>query len=185
MFNLSRYFSTLSFILIVLAAGVLGPLYQKLSLQQMQELAEGRNVAMAQVFRNSYGPLIEALVQEAVGKDMAALRHSESAGQLHGETLALLRGTAVIKIRLYNRVGNLIFTSDEDQSGGNSLDKSGFRAALRGVVGSELTHMSKINGLEGALSEVDVLSTYVPIPGKDGAVEGAFEFCQDVTPFVR
>jgi hypothetical protein len=53
MFNLSRYFSTVSFILIVLAAGVLGPLYQKLSLQQLQTLAESRNVAMAQVFQNS------------------------------------------------------------------------------------------------------------------------------------
>jgi hypothetical protein len=53
MFNLSRYFSTVSFILIVLAAGVLGPLYRQLSLQQMQDLAESRNVAMAQVFQNS------------------------------------------------------------------------------------------------------------------------------------
>lgn len=185
MFNLSRYFSTLSFILIVLAAGVLGPLYQKLSLQQMQELAEGRNVAMAQVFRNSLGPLIDALMLEAVGKDMAALRSSENAGQLHGEALALLRGTAMIKIRLYNRVGNLIFTSDADQSGGNSLDKSGFRAALRGVVGSELVHLPEISGIAGSLRDADVLSTYIPILGKDGAVEGAFEFCQDVTPFVR
>jgi hypothetical protein len=31
MFNLSRYFSTVSFILIVLAAGVLGPFYRQLS----------------------------------------------------------------------------------------------------------------------------------------------------------
>ena len=39
MFNLSRYFLTLSFVLVVLAAGVLGPLYRHLSLQQMNELA--------------------------------------------------------------------------------------------------------------------------------------------------
>lgn len=30
MFNLSRYFLTLSFVLVVLAAGVLGPLYHNL-----------------------------------------------------------------------------------------------------------------------------------------------------------
>jgi 2-amino-4-hydroxy-6-hydroxymethyldihydropteridine diphosphokinase len=53
MFNLSRYFSTLSFILIVMAAGVLGPLYRLLSVQQMTELAEHRNVAMSQVFETA------------------------------------------------------------------------------------------------------------------------------------
>ena len=52
MFNLSRYFSTVSFILVVLAAGVLGSLVPE-ALLQMQALAESRNVAMAQVFQNA------------------------------------------------------------------------------------------------------------------------------------
>ena len=53
MFNLSRYFSILSFILVVLAAGALGPLYREVSMRQMASLASDRNLAIAQVFRNS------------------------------------------------------------------------------------------------------------------------------------
>ena len=66
MFNLSRYFSTVSFILVVLAAGVLGPLYQKLSLQQMQALAESRNVAMAQVFQNALQSALASVISDSV-----------------------------------------------------------------------------------------------------------------------
>jgi hypothetical protein len=74
MFNLSRYFSTLSFILIVLAAGLLGPLYRYISLQQMTALAENRNLAMAQIVENSLGPILIPLVGSTVGRDAAALR---------------------------------------------------------------------------------------------------------------
>jgi hypothetical protein len=49
MFNLSRYFSTLSLILIGLAAGLLGTMYREVSVRQMTMLAEDRNVAMARV----------------------------------------------------------------------------------------------------------------------------------------
>ena len=55
MFNLSRYFSTLSLILIGLAAGLLGLMYREVSVRQMTMLAEDRNVAMAQVFENALG----------------------------------------------------------------------------------------------------------------------------------
>ena len=47
MFNLSRYFSVLSLILIGLAAVLLGTLYREVSVRQLTMLAEDRNVAMA------------------------------------------------------------------------------------------------------------------------------------------
>ena len=82
MFNLSRYFSTVSFILVVLAAGVLGPLYQKLSMQQLQDLTEGRNVAMAQVFQNSQQGSLASLMSQSTGRDAAHIRDSDEASNL-------------------------------------------------------------------------------------------------------
>ena len=102
MFNLSRYFLTLSFVLVVLAAGVLGPLYRNLSLQQMNELAEARNLAMATVYDNAYRQKLNDLLLASSGLDAAQLR--ESAGDSgqpgdhkHAEQIQLLahapRGT--------------------------------------------------------------------------------------------
>src|SRR5574343_1493782 len=184
MFNLSRYFSTVSFILIVLAAGVLGPLYRQLSLQQMQELAESRNVAMAQVFENSLRAPLDALIGEAVGRDAEFLRQSAGHTRLQASVADLMRDTAVVKVRLYNRLGNTIFSTEPAEVGESRLDHPGFRSAMRGGVASELTHRALMASFEGTLAEVDVLASYIPIVGKDHAVEGVFELYQNVTPFV-
>ncbi|TXT25989.1 MAG: diguanylate cyclase/phosphodiesterase [Rhodocyclaceae bacterium] len=184
MFNLSRYFSTVSFILIVLAAGLLGPLYQKLSLQQMQDLAEGRNVAMAQVFQNSLRNSLDALMSDSVGRDVESLTQSEEARRLHASVLELMRDTSVIRVKIYNRIGSTVFSTDASQIGESRLDNPGFRAAISGTIASELTHRDSMNSLDGTLSEVDVLASHIPIRGKDQSVEGVFELYQDVSPFV-
>jgi diguanylate cyclase (GGDEF)-like protein len=184
MFNLSRYFSTVSFILIVLAAGILGPLYQKLSLRQMQDLAEGRNVAMSQVFENSLRSSLETLMSDSVGRDVEFLRQSDEAHNLQANVRELLRDTSVIRVKIYNRVGSTVFSTDAEQIGESRLDNPGFRAAISGAVASELTHRDRMDSFEGTLSEVDVLSSCIPIRGKDHAVEGVFELYQNVTPYV-
>lgn len=184
MFNLSRYFSTVSFILIVLAAGVLGPLYQKLSLQQMQDLAEGRNVAMAQVFQNSLHRSLASLMSNSMGQDINFLKQSTEASQLRASVLDLMRDTAITKVKIYNRLGNTVFSTDSAQIGESRLGNPGFGSAMSGQVFSNLTHRNNIDSFEGALVDVDVLSSYVPIRGKDSAVEGVLELYQNVTPFV-
>ena len=184
MFNLSRYFSTVSFILIVLAAGVLGPLYQKLSLQQMQDLAEGRNLAMAQVVQNSLRDSIEALMSDSVGRGADYLRQSDKASRLQAQVLELMQDTDITRVKIYNRLGSTIFSTDTTQIGESRLDNPGFRSAISGALISSLTHRNSANGHEGAPAEVDVLASYIPIHGQDQSVEGVFELYQNVTPFV-
>ena len=175
MFNLSRYFSTVSFLLVVLAAGVLGPLYQWLSMQQMQGLAEDRNVAMAQVFQNSLHDQLELLIGGAVGRDGRGLRPANETQQLRSSVMALMRDTAVVRVKVYNRLGSTIFSTDIGQIGENRLDNAGFRLAMAGVVVSELTHRQHLDTFEGELAEVDLLSSYIPIRGKGGGIDGVFE----------
>ena len=184
MFNLSRYFSTVSFILIVLAAGVLGPLYQKLSLQQMQDLAEGRNLAMAQVFQNSLRDSLDSLMSDSVGQNPEFLEGSEGVRRLQAKVLSLMHDTAIVKIKIYNRLGNTVFTSDTGKVGESRLGNPGFRSAITGAISSNLTHRDSIDSFEGTLAEVDILASYIPIRGKDQSVEGVFELYQNVTPFV-
>ena len=184
MFNLSRYFSTVSLILIVLAAGVLGPLYRYLSLQQMTELAESRNVAMAQIFENSLHEPLESLMTVSIGRDVDFLKGSAESASLRQSVVDLMRNTAVIKVKIYNRLGMTIFSSDAAQVGEIRLSNSAFRSAMNGVVVSDLTHRNRLDTFEGTLAEVDVLSSYIPIRGKDASIHGVFELYQDVTPFM-
>lgn len=184
MFNLSRYFSTLSFVLIVLAAGMLGALYRELSLHHIEELAENRNVEMAQVFRNSLQSRLDALMRDTAGRDAEYLRNSGDARRLLDDARALMRDTAVIKIKIYNRSGNTVFSTDPAQIGEDRQANPGFQRAIAGRVASELTYRNRIDAFEGVRSDVHVLSSYVPIAARDHRVEGVFELYQDVTPFV-
>ena len=184
MFNLSRYFSTVSFILIVLAAGVLGPLYQKLSMQQMTDLAESRNAAMAQVFQNSLHEPLESLLSESVGREASSLRQSDDLIRIQESVFDLMKGTSVIKVKVYNRLGNVIFSTDAKQIGESRLNNPGFRAAINGSIVSELSHRNTVDGFEGVIGDADVLVSHIPFADKDKSVEGVFELSQNVTPFV-
>jgi hypothetical protein len=92
----------------------------------MQDLAESRNVAMAQVFQNSLRTPLEALMSDAVGRDDEYLRQSESAASLQASVLELLRDTAWSRSRIYNRLGNTAFSTDPAQIGESRLDSPGF-----------------------------------------------------------
>ena len=184
MFNLSRYFSTVSFILIVMAAGALGPLYRVLSVQQMTELAEQRNIAMAQVFENSLGNPLATLISASLGRDVDFLKKSVETAQLRDNVFVLMRNTSVVKVKIYSRLGMTIFSSEPSQIGESKLNNAGFRSAMSGKVSSGLTRRNNIDTLEGTRADIDVLSSCIPIIGKDRSIEGVFELFQDVTPFM-
>ena len=184
MFNLSRYFSTLSLILIGLAAGLLGLMYREVSVHQMTTLAEDRNVAMAQVFENALGGPLNGLMAASIGKDASMLQESEASKEMQASVMALMRGTAVVKVKIYNRLGVTIFSTEPAQIGENRLDNPGFKAALGGNVISELTHRNSMDTFEGGRSDIDLLASYIPITGEGKTVEGVFELYQDVTPFM-
>jgi len=184
MFNLSRYFSTLSLALILLAGGVLGYFYHALSVAQLVRMAEDRNVAMTHVFRNAFWPRYGLFLRQEGERDAVALLGADETLRLHADVTAQMRDTEVIKAKVYNRAGVTVYSSDRRQIGEDKSDNAGFRRALEGRITSELTHRNSIDAFEGELAERDVISSYVPIHGDGGAVEGVFELYQDVTPFV-
>lgn len=184
MFNLSRYFSILSFILIALAATALGMLYRKLSLQEMHMLAQNGNVAMAEIFRNSLEVPFEALVRDSRGRDGNHLRRIEASNHLQTAARNLMRHTAVIRVKLYGPDGTALFSTDPQQIGQVEEGDVDLQAAMAGRVVSELRHQDTFSGLDVEYRDVDVLSSYIPVMRKDKAVIGILELYQDVTPFV-
>ncbi|MBI5923898.1 MAG: EAL domain-containing protein [Betaproteobacteria bacterium] len=184
MFNLSRYFSTLSLVMIVLAGGLLGYFYNRLSVAQLVMMAEDRNVAMTNVFRNTLWPRYGEFLRHVDASDAGRLRAAPQIGQLHAEISAQMFGTDVIKAKVYNHAGRTVYSSDPLQIGEDKSGNAGFRAALNGKVASELTHRNDFSAFEGALSDLDVISSYIPIRNFKGEVEGVFELYQNVTAFL-
>ncbi|HJW26368.1 MAG TPA: EAL domain-containing protein [Rhodocyclaceae bacterium] len=183
-FNLSRYFLTLSLVLIALAAATLGTLYRDISLRQMKDLVTDRNVAMTEVFRNSLWPAFSIHLRQLESGSAKALWLSAEGEKLRAAVISLMRETDVVKVKAYNRAGITVFSTDPQQIGEDKHSNKGFASALNGKVASELAHRDSFDAFEGTLAEVDLLSSYVPIRSQDGRIEGVFEVYQDVTPFI-
>ena len=190
-FRLTRYFSALSLALILLAGAVLGISARALATHQMSEMAQGDNEAMGRVFIRALWPDFRELVQDSYESDVEALRARVKALGLEAKTANLMGPSHIVKIKVYNREGLTIFSSDLRQIGESRKDNPGFQQALAGRPASELTHRNSFDSFEGARAEVDLISSYLPINLADKAealnvreIPGVMELYQDVTPFV-
>ena len=182
-FHLTRYFSTLSFVLIVLSGGALDAFLHQQGSAQLNRMAEDRNVAMTQVFRNALWQEFAPLVNNAAGQTPDMLRRQVAERGLLAKTATLMRDSEAIKVKVYNLEGLTVFSSDPRQIGEDKRTNPGFIAAATGNVASELTHRNQFDAFEGERADIDVISSYVPLLDQ-GRLVGVFEVYQDVTPFV-
>jgi hypothetical protein len=147
-------------------------------------MAQERNVDTTRVFKNALWPEFSSLVRDSVPRSADELRQLIRERGLHDKTAALMRDSGIIKIKVYNLKGNTIFSSDPKQVGEDKSSNAGFRSALAGTTISELTHRNRFDAFEGTLSEIDVISSYIPL-SEQGAHVGVFEIYQDVTAFTE
>lgn len=188
MFNLTRYFSTLSFALMAVAAGALTYHYRHTAYEQLLHHEQNRAEELAQVLENSLWPHFQSLLEPRGGAADPVQRARVANTRLREALGDMMRGTTVLKIKLYTLDGITAFSTDPLQIGENKSGNGGFRGALRGTPVSELTHRNQFDAFEGTLQDRDVISTYVPIYSfEDGQprIVGVFEVYQDVTRFVQ
>ena len=183
-FRLTRYFSVLSSLLIVIAGAGLGLQAKFQATRQVTEMAQRHNETMSQVFINQLWPHFSTLVAGSRDQSGADLRHAAEQLGLRTLTSALMKNSDIIKIKVYNLDGLTVFSSDADQIGESKQDNRGFQVALAGSPISDLTHRNQFDSFEGARANVDVLASYLPIRA-DGQIAGVIELYQEVTPFVK
>jgi len=181
---LTRHFWWLSLALVLLAGGTLGWFVQRLEVAQLEQLAQDRNQGMTQVFRTLLANDIGALLKGPVTREQTSAISSATAAVLQSKLSAAMHDSDVVKLKLYNLQGRTVFSTDPRQIGEDKSANVGFLAARNGKVASELTHRDQFSSFDGDISNVDLVSSYVPIHS-NGQVVGVFELYQDVTTLMR
>ncbi len=104
---------------------------------------------------------------------------------LQAKALAAMQSTTVIKIKVWDRRGITVFSSEAQQVGDDGSANQGWRQAMAGRPASELTHRDRFSAFEGMVENRDVISTYVPVRLAGSAeVAAVVELYSDVTPFL-
>jgi signal transduction histidine kinase len=182
--RLTRRFAIAAAIALVVAAVVLTTLYRAKAVRDLETMAEGNNVMVARLLANS---LLHSHDRREESLDLSALE--TSAGLAAAATIIAesVRGTAIAKVKIYDRAGMTVYSTDPAQIGQDKSQAEGVVRALGGSVASELVHRNGFSAFEGVIERADLLSSYIPIRAeRPGApVDGVFEIYANVSDAVR
>ena len=184
MFRLQRYFSLTSLVAFAVVSIALGYFYSYSATENLLYSAEKNNITVTQLFANSLWPAYADFVGETIGLDREALLAQPEIGQLYAAVEEQTQGTGVLKIKIYNMDGLVVFSTEENQIGDEKGDNLGFLAASRGEIASELSHRDTFSAFEKEIVDLDVYSSYIPIRRNVGDIEGVFEVYSDLTPLL-
>ena len=185
MFALLRYYTLVSAVALAAVAAVLVVLYGQIAADEIVAVTEVQNVALTKALANTVWPRYAGYVAWAAGMDGDTLRARPETAAIQADLARLAAGLPVLKIKIYEPGGLTVYSSDPAQIGEGKAGNPGFMAAARdGVPASKLSYRETFSAFSGEMEDRDLVETYIPVKGPDGAVEGVFELYTDVTPMM-
>ena len=186
MFKLLRYYAASSLIAILATAALLTWFYRQVAIEGIVELAERSNMNLAQIAMNPIKPALLAFLDTASdfgpGSNGAPLPP-----ELAWSVATVMQDVnSIARIKIYNRFGVVVFSTNPSQVGDDQSRNQGFITAIRGGVGSELVYRDTFNSFDGVTEEDNLMQTYLPVRGGPAEpVRGVFEIYADVNGMAR
>ncbi len=182
MFNLQRYFSLTSAVVVVIATIAVITLYRQIAIDDIVESAEIENTGLAQSFADQIWPAFASHFASVDGAGLEGLRTSVETTALQISLESLTRGLPVLKVRIYTAAGDLAFSTAIDEIGASKAAHEGaISEALSGTVSSAFLRREDYIMPSGNPEDRYLVETQLPILGEDNEVLGIFELHTDVT----
>lgn len=189
MYKILRYFSIASLIGILLTALLLTLLYRQVAIKSITHLGEEVNVQLAQTALNSISPDLEKYLYAAADTEKEDFSFPRNA-KLERAIQNIMRDTRVVKIKIRNRHGILVFSAGQvkdqhEKLNSDAYENRAFRSAMRGKVASKLIYRDHFNPFDQASDDDNLIQTYLPVRRTIMApIQGVFEIYTDVNHLV-
>ncbi|MFO1330133.1 MAG: EAL domain-containing protein [Rubrivivax sp.] len=181
-FRLTRYFLATGLVGIAIVTACLIGIYRELALRHLIGHEARSNVDLTRAFGNHIWTPYRDLVLTAHGRPREALMADPRLKALREETLLMMKGLQVVKIKIYDGHGLTVFSTDERQIGEDKSANPAYRRALAGEVVSDITFRDRFDAAEGTISNRNLIFSYIPVRATpEGAPEAVAEVYSDVT----
>jgi EAL domain-containing protein (putative c-di-GMP-specific phosphodiesterase class I)/GGDEF domain-containing protein len=183
--HLTRNYSIASLIGIALVAVTMVYYYQSLGARILMESESSSNSNIARTIANALWPKYADFVTHAGQLPAAELAAQPTIENIRQDILHKVTGLRVVKVKIYDIDGVVVFSTEAAQIGGDKASNKGFLSARAGHAASDILFSDTFSSFEGSIYDRDLVSSYVPVrSGPDQPVEGVLEIYSDVTPLL-
>lgn len=179
-FPLLRRFAITSLVAMLVTAIVLVYLYRQDQLVEHKRISERRNEQAATQLIHLLGKQINTLAISSERLDAQTLRNNPSLA-LFPSGQEIVRDYDILKLKIFNRSGIIIYSSVKADIGGTSNHPAWHARALSGEVSHKQEFRDTFIGATGEIHGIYLAVTYMPLV-YEGKPIGAIEIYRDATP---
>jgi two-component system, cell cycle sensor histidine kinase PleC len=184
MLNLTRKFAIFGGAVLLVGAVWLAYVESTLATGRLRANAENGNVLVARVLANGVAEELERVLKLKDDASPSSWQREElDLRRLQSRVLAHLAGLPIVKVKLFNRGGTTVFSTDFNEIGAFNNADAGFRAAVGGKVASGIDRRNGMTSVDGRAFTGDLVESYIPLRenGPGSPVIGVFEIYADVS----
>lgn len=185
MFKLMRFYSITSLIGFVVTAALLMLFVRQLVIGDIVQLAQRSTLTQVNTMLKAVNTdLVEYLaqVQDAAPHSPVEQKLPD---RLAAAIVEMMRDGSVVRVKVYNRRGVVVFSTKPSQIGDAQEGNPGFTSAIVGRVLSEVVYRDTFNRFDRETEEDNLMQTYVPARGDPTKpISGVLEIYTDITPLV-
>jgi len=184
-FSLTRVFSLAGLVSICVTAVLLTLLYRELAITTVVEFGQENNIVVAQTALNSVKHHLSRFLEER-----SRIRANDGFDpsipvDLQDSFRETMRDTSVVRIKIYNQHGIVLFSTKASQIGSDTHANPGFQAAMEGHPQSRLVYGNSLNLWDEEKEDNNLIQTYIPVREDPWTpVLGVFEIYTDVADLV-
>lgn len=168
--------------LCVLAAVVI--IYGEVSTESLRNQHKGQNEILVRVVANALGYHgLNDLLTPPGDMDESELSNRPILKPFSDLVDRHMQGLPIVKVKLYNRDGITVYSTDSSEIGNNNIDSENLQQALGGVFASKFIQWDA-KRVSGAGDKVDILESYLPISAEGPAIQGVLELYSNITEAV-
>jgi len=182
-FPLLRRLSISSLVVMLITASILIFLYRRDQISEHTAFAERISERTAIHLTHLLGDQIYTIITASNGVDTQDLRMSQN-GVFHTEVTKILSEYGILKLKIYNPAGVVIYSSARPEIGRVSNSPNMLSKALLGKVTSRMEFRDKFLSATGEMHDLNVVHTYMPLDHAGKRI-GGIEIYSDASSVIQ